>query len=154
MWSKPRKSAVRGVALIGTAAALFLVWRGVRLTSEDHLLWFVSEPASVLANGHQTEARVHLEWKRRVLIVTPRNDKSYLVTVPPDDPKGHIEGCNGWRAPRLPIFPFFVFTSDALPCNGLFEDRPHDRALAFADRSLTFISDKGDRLEIKLNRAW
>ena len=153
MWPKPRKFTVRVVALIGAAAVLFLVWRGVRLTADDQLLWFVSEPAIVLANRRQTQARVHLEWKRRVSIVTPLNDQSYLVTVPPDDPKGHIEGCNGWRAPRLPIFPFFVFTSDAPPCNG-FEGSPHDRALVFADRSLTFISDKGDRLEIKLRRAW
>jgi hypothetical protein len=135
--------------------AMFVTYRLIALTQDGEMLWFVLDGrAKLIENGMQVEGWLHREWKDRVLIITrkrgPIGRESYLVN--PGGTRGpFVEGCDGWTAMRLPVWPFPVFVSDALPCPGwrLPEHPTLSSKAMLISNSLEFVDERGRRLQVR-----
>jgi len=118
------------------------------------MLWFVVDGrAKLFENSKQVNGWLHREWRDRAFIVTRKGGHigsgSYLVL--PDSRRGpFVEGCDGWTAAHLPVLPFPVFVSDALPCPGWrlpAHAMPFGRAM-LSSTSVEFVDERGQTLQV------
>lgn len=135
--------------------ASFVIWRATVLTSTGQLMWFVAAPHSVtLTNGKTGEALLHHCCQSQIWILTRRagaERESYAIVPPAANHKGHVWRCDGWEAPRLPLFPYLVYWTDAwFDCdsNPGHHRGPFDREAQFGDHSAAFIADDGSHLAV------
>jgi hypothetical protein len=134
---------------------MFVTYRLIAMTQDEQILWFVLDRrAKLTEDGMQVEGWLHREWKDRVLIITRKGDpvgrESYLV-LPGSRVGPFAEGCDGWTAMRLPVLPFLLLVSDALPCPGWRlpeHPMPYSKAM-LSSNSLEFVDERGRRLQVR-----
>ena len=113
--------ALRNVllAVLG-ALTIFIPYRMIVLSRSGELLWFVIQRhAAVTFEGHHADVWLHREWNDPYFIVTwnrAGRRQSYFVTAYPS--RAFVQNCDDWTAPRLPIFPFLVTSSEFVLCVG------------------------------------
>lgn len=135
----------------------FVIWRSAILTRSGELMWFVSTPHAVLlTNGKASDALVHHCCESRIWILTRSTvveRESYAIIPPVGRREGYIWRCDGWAAPRLPLFPYFVYWTDVpFDCDSD-TARAHrraefDRQIHFGDHSVAFLADDGGSLAV------
>jgi hypothetical protein len=150
---------IRASVALAAVLVSFGVWRSIRLSASGELMWFVTTPHSVtLTNGNAGGALLHHCCQSQIWIWTRRagaERESYAIIPPATNHKGYVWRCDGWAAPRLPVFPYLVYWTDApFACDSVpgAPTRPKglaDRQIRFGDRSVAFLADNGDSLAIK-----
>ena len=141
------------------AAILLIICRLIFMTQSEEMLWFVIDrQAALTVDGRPGDGWVHREWKHPFVIVTrnrPSIRESFLIMLSSDPKNAYIDGCDQWTAPRLPVFPFPVFTSDGLPCLGWRSDFHSERhrltnpKLVVGPTSLGFATNDGALIQVR-----
>jgi hypothetical protein len=150
----------RHLVLTVLAGMILLVMsRFIVLTKQEEMFWFVIDRRAVLTvDGRPADGFVHLERKHPFVIVTrnrPSIRESFLIMLSSDPKNAYIDGCDQWTAPRLPVFPFPVFTSDGLPCLGWRSDFHSERhrltnpKLVVGPTSLGFATNDGALIQVR-----
>ena len=146
---------IKWVSLLVGLLAMFVAYRLVVLTQTGEMIWFVLDGrAKLIEDGMQVKGWLHREWRGQALIITrkggPVGRESYLV-APGRRGGRFVEGCDGWTAMRLPVFPFLVSVSDALPCPGWrLPEHPKLYGTAIlSSGSLEFVDERGRRLQVR-----
>ena len=146
---------IKWVSIFVGLLAMFVIYRLIAMTQDGEMLWFVLDGrAKLIDEGMQVEGWLHRERKDRVLIITrkggPVGRESYLV-IPGGKRGPFVEGCDGWTAMRLPVIPFPVLVSDALPCPGwrLPEHPTLYSKATLSSNWLEFLDETGRRLQVR-----
>lgn len=145
---------LKGVSILAGVVAMFVGYRLLVLTNDGEMAWFVLDGrARLIEDGKPVDGWLHREWRDRVFLITLNSDsderRSYLV-IPVTRRGPLVEGCDGWTAARLPITPFPVLVSDALPCPGwrLPVHPPLFGEAMLSSTSLEFVNERGRRLQV------
>lgn len=151
--------ALKVFALLLTPLVSFVIWWAAVQTSSGELMWFVSAlHAATLTNGKAEDALLHHCCESRIWILTRHagaGRESYAIIPPFAKREGYVWRCDGWAAPRLPLFPYFVYWTDApFDCDSdpaalARQKRPVDRELQFGEHSVAFIADDGSSVVVK-----
>lgn len=157
---KRMRIIVKGIVVLLTLLAAFVIWRMIGMTSSGELMWFVAASGSpALANGKVDEALVHHCCQSRIWILTRRTGgerESYAIVRPFAKREGYVWRCEGWTAPRLPLFPYLVYWSDvAFVCDSdsaLLAGHGFSlaRNVQFGESSVSFTADNGSSLTVSL----
>jgi hypothetical protein len=135
---------------------LFISDRIIVLSRSGELLWFVIQRHAVVTfDGHPSNVSVHREWKNPYFIVTRnRSGKRESYFVAAYAPRAFVQNCDGWTAPRLPIFPFLVISSEFVDCDGLngLKDRKKaalpDARVTVGEHWLRFTDEDGSIVQV------
>jgi hypothetical protein len=137
----------------------FVIWRSAILTRSGELMWFVYTPSAiVLTNGMAGDALLHHCCESRIWILTRHTSierESYAIIPPVAKRDGYVWRCDGWAAPRLPLFPYLVywtdvpFDCDSDPAALTHRRSPSDRELQFGQHFVAFIADDGSSLVVR-----